>query len=172
MKKSKILKAILSPIIKGLAIFAIFGFAVYVYGAVNFPTEQPNPVTGVVGQLVGFSATAVNGNQGGYKSANNLCDTPAAVPGSHICMSEEITRSYAYDNAVLAAAQADPTLTTPEKYFLWINNGPPGYTATLSNDCGGWLKNAADSYGSIWNIKSKNFVINPCSNLRRFACCK
>ncbi len=168
MKKSKILKAILSPIIKGLAIFAIFGFAVYVYGAVNFPTEQPNPVTGIVGQLVGFSATAVNGTQGGYKSANNLCNT--AVSGSHICMSEEITRSYAYDNAVLAAAQSDLG-GGPTQYFVWINSGAPGYTANV-NDCLGWNTASAASYGAIWNIKDKAFAINLCSDLRRFACCK
>jgi hypothetical protein len=168
MKKSKILKAILSPIIKGLAIFAIFGFALYVYASVDWPDDQPNPVTGVVGQLVGFTNPAVNGGRSGYKIANDLCDT--AVTGSHICTADEISRSYAYSNAVLIAATASPG-STPAEYFVWINSGAPGFTAN-ANDCLGWNSAAITSYGAIWNIKSKFFAINTCDQSRRFACCK
>ena len=172
----KKMKSVLRPIYFGLGIFAVTGLAftvfAYVSGGISWPDAAPTTVTGVVGQLVGFSSTAVNGDQGGYKTANGLCNT--AVPGSHTCNATEITRSYAYDAPVLLDAVTkanNGTWPAPDQYFAWVNNGPPGYTATLSNDCSGWKKATSDFYGSIWNIKGQSFVINTCDNTRRFACC-
>ena len=168
MKKT-LLNKILAPIGKGIIIFAVFGLSVYAYATVNFPSADPGPVTGVVGQLAGFSSSPVDGARSGYQGANNAC--PA---GSHICIAEEITRSYVNGNLAIVNATNDANggaWTTPDMYFAWINNGPPGYTGTLSNDCGGWSNDTSTYYGAVWNIKSKNFVINTCDNVRRSACC-
>ena len=171
MKKT-ILNKLLAPIGKGILIFAVFGLSLYAY-AVNFPTpvDSPATVTGVVGQLVGFSASPVDGDRGSYKDANDLC--VSAIPGSHICIAEEITRSYVNGNLVITNAtnDANSIWTISDMYFAWINNGPPGYTGTLSNDCGGWSQGTSAFYGAIWNVKAKNFVINTCDNTRRYACC-
>ena len=167
MNKTKILKAILAPIGKGILIFAVFGLALYAYGSIVYP-PQPTPVTGVVGQFVGFSMSAVNGNRGGYKSANDLCN--AIVPGAHVCIAEEIVRSYSSQNGTLINALNNKG-TTPQEYFAWINNGAPGFTAN-ANDCLGWKSPNTTSYGAIWNMTNDSFAINTCNNLRRFACCK
>lgn len=166
MKKT-ILNKLLAPIGKGILIFAVFGVCLYAYASVNFPASDPAPVTGIVGKLVGFSSPAVNGSQGGYLGANNTCSS--AFVGSHICIAEEITRSYVNSNLALTTAVSNPG-STPEEYFVWINSGAPGYTAN-ANDCLGWTSNSSGSYGALWNIAGNNFIINPCSNSRRFACC-
>jgi len=165
----KVLHAILRPIVQGLIIFAVFGLGLYAY-AITYP-PQPGPVSGIFGQLVGFTASPINGSQGGYKLASDLCNT--AFSGSHVCVAEEITRSYVSQNPAITTAttNANGAWNTPTMYFAWIDNGPPGYTGTLSNDCGGWTQPSATYYGSIWDMKGKNFVINTCDNMRRFACC-
>jgi hypothetical protein len=143
MKKSKILKAILSPIIKGLAIFAIFGLAVYVYGAISYPESEPNPVSGVVGIFMGLSSTNFT-TPGGYNSASAQCN--ASYAGSHICTAMEIINTYNnYPNTFNSLTGADVR--------GWINNGPPGYLATPANDCNGWQTTGNTKYGSIWIFK-------------------
>ncbi len=163
MKKT-FLNKLLAPIGKGIIIFAVFGLSIYAYAAVDFPTSDPEPVTGVVGQFVGLSSASFDGSIGGYGDANELC--PA---GSHICIAEEITRSYVNGNLALADAVDNPGSTRSE-YFVWINSGAPGYEANV-NDCKGWISNSPNSYGSIWNIKGNFFAINACDNSYRAACC-
>ena len=163
MKKT-FLKKLLAPIGKGMIIFAVFGLGVYAYAQVDFPDTDPEPVTGVVGQLVGFSSLPVNGGQSGYLNANNAC--PA---GSHICIAEEITRSYVNGNLAIVNATNNPG-SSPDEWFAWINNGAPGYFANV-NDCLGWTTNASASYAAVWNVKGSSFAINHCGNTRRFACC-
>ena len=165
--KKILLNKLLAPIGKGFLIFAVFGLALYAYAAVDFPADDPAPVTGVVGQFVGFSNTQINGAQSGYLSANDACNI--AIPDSHICIAEEITRSYVNGNPAITNATSSPG-STPNEWFAWINNGAPGYFANV-NDCLGWTANASTSYAAVWNVKGSSFAINHCGNTRRFACC-
>jgi hypothetical protein len=172
MKKSKIIKAILSPIIKGLAIFAVFGFALYVYGAISYPENEPNPVTGVVGIFVGLSGTTNVPAPGSYNNASAKCSTSSpstTYAGSHVCTAMEIINTYNNYPSVF------DTLTGTDVRG-WINNGPPGYTATPANDCGGWQVADGTKYGAIWlfnsTIAPKQASLQTCNNSYPFACCK
>lgn len=162
MKKT-FLNKLLAPIGKGIIIFAVFGLSLYAYASVNFPTSDPSTVTGVVGQFVGLSSSTVDGSRGGYNGANNQCDS-----GSHICIAEEITRSYVNGNLSIITATG----------MAWINNGPPGYVENLSNDCNGWKSNSPAMYGSVVNFDrgvpfiDDSFYIQPCIASYAFACCK
>ena len=159
----KLLKSLLSPIGKGLLIFAVFGAAVYVYAAVEFPDETPGPVSGVVGMYVGISDTARQGNFGGsadgYKGVNAECTS--AFADSHICTAEEMINSYNHNNV--------PTLTTGR---AWINNGPPGDITSVVNDCQGWNSNLSTVFGSIWVFAGDKSSLTPCNQSLKFACCK
>ncbi len=159
MKKTKIIKAILAPIGKGILIFAVFGFALYVYAAVvDFPDTAPMPVTGVVGMFVGISAET-DGSASGYTNANLYCSSAHA--GSHICTAMEIINTYNNNPSSL-----------PGSGNVWINNGPPGYDQTQANDCMGWNSPDGEVFGSIWRFDSDDSGISPCVSSFQFACCK
>ena len=114
---------------------------------------------GVTGQST--QGTVTSGALAGYKAANALCNTDHA--GSHVCTTEEILGS------INCTA---PDLSTSGS--AWINNGPPGYTAT-ANDCQGWTTNAADAYGAYWafDINGGQGWVQPCSGTaRQFSCCR
>ncbi|MCG2724997.1 MAG: hypothetical protein L6420_01860, partial [Elusimicrobia bacterium] len=123
-------------------------------------------LTGVVttAKWIGMSATALNGNRGGYANANAECT--AAYSGSHICTNGEIM--FSINSGQLGGSFP---LNTP----LWINNGPPGYTAN-ANDCNGWTSAAATEYGALWNRAGAGDgygSLQPCNGaVRKFACCK
>jgi len=161
MKKTKIFKAILAPIGKGILIFAIFGFALYVYAeVVDFPDTAPTPVTGVVGMFVDLSTSSTNGAVSGYTNANLYCS--GAHSGSHICTAMEIINTY----------NNYPSLVSSVSGNAWINNGPPGYDQTEANDCMGWNSSSGEVFGSIWRFDSDDSGISPCVLSFKFACCK
>ncbi|HNW44556.1 MAG TPA: hypothetical protein PKI19_08625 [Elusimicrobiales bacterium] len=124
-----------------------------------------NCQVGTLGVFVGATATAYNGNRGGYTTINGLCN--AQYTGSHVCTNPEILFSIYSGNFA-----SFPVAT------LWIVNGPPGYAAN-SNDCQGWKSGAFADYGPVWNKTSAGDdgfgSLNHCDsspNLRQFACCR
>ncbi|OGS12379.1 MAG: hypothetical protein A2234_02240 [Elusimicrobia bacterium RIFOXYA2_FULL_58_8] len=118
---------------------------------------------GTFGTYIGMSATARDGNRGGYTLAHAECT--AAFPGSHICASGEI----------LYSVYIGVITTTFPIATLWINNGPPGHNAN-TNDCNGWTSAGASENGALWNkvAAGEGFgSIQPCNGTaRKFACCK
>lgn len=183
MKKAKIIKAILSPIAKGLAIFAIFGLAVYVYGAVTFPTEQPNTTTGVVGMFVGLTSDEYDTGVLNYADLNKKCDTGTVISpisgsltnvGAHVCTSMEIQNSY---------NNSSPAILAQTTGLGIINQGPPGYVV-YANDCNGWTARTKEylgspAFGAVWYFDSKNASLVRCDWLAdtaakdfKIACCK
>ena len=161
--KKQFIKKLVAPIGKGILIFAIFGFALYAYAAITYPPE-PGPVTGIVGQFTGLSATS-DGSAGGYAGVNGVCDT--AFSGSHVCTAMEVINTYNHNPVFLAGASGQ----------AWINDGPPGHHETLSNDCKGWSFNLASEggfgrYASVWHFTSHKALIQFCNESLPFACCK
>lgn len=122
---------------------------------------------GGIGEFVGISADS-DGSAGGYSGANALCDL--AVTGSHVCTVDEMANTI----------RNNPTafdLYVGEQ--VWINNGPPGHSDTLSNDCKGWIFDSSyesgyGRYGSVLNIHATEtqFLIQFCNQLIPFACCQ
>lgn len=152
-------KSLVQALLRGLAIFAVFGAAVGVYAAINYPA-QPNPVSGVVGMYVGKTG-GQDGNIGGYTTANNLCD--AVETGSHICSPMEIVNTYNHND----------TAVTGQTGAVWLNSGAPGNTMPAVNDCNGWKSNGLDFYGNVWSFDSNDFSgILPCMVSLPIACCK
>jgi len=122
-------------------------------------------LTGIVttAKWVGYSATALNGNRAGYASANTECS--AAYAGAHVCTNGEIL--FSINSGLLGA-------NFPLNVPLWINNGPPGYTAN-ANDCNGWASSAVGDYGALWNRVGAGDgfgSLQPCNATAKFACCK
>ncbi len=103
------------------------------------------------------------GTVGSYTAANALCS--ATVTSSHVCTSGEILNT-------ITAGQAG---NIPVGSTLWINNGPPAYTAN-ANDCIGWTSSVSTDFGAVWNRPSgyaDGFgSLNRCNIARKFACCK
>jgi|GEM_PF-1900217 len=104
------------------------------------------------------------GAVGSYTAANALC--AAVVTGAHVCTSEEM----------LNTVNKGQGGNIPVGSSLWINNGPPGYTAN-ANDCQGWTNSATTFYGAQWNRPNSGYVdgfgsLNHCDLARKFACCK
>jgi len=142
----------------------------YACGTDGKCTNTDQPLRGIGGLFVGLTASTYTGNlnnaaQTGYAEANNLCNS--AFTDSHICTSHEIINSY---NNVVPGLLSAPAM-------MWVNNGAPGYSATLSNDCSGWSTNDIATYGSVINISkpgkiANSFYIQPCEFLFPFACCK
>jgi hypothetical protein len=171
----------------GLKVFAVVlllagGFYVY---AISWPVTQPNDTTGVVGTFVGASEydAPSNGffNAGSdYKTVNKYCSQEGRAPAnvnatlkySHICTPDEMLNTYnhmtsAQETVLLAQAATGKT--------LWINSGPPGFTAN-ANDCKGWSTVASPqnnmNYGTLWNFSTKSGGLLPCTTGKKFACCK
>ena len=186
MKKKTFFKALEWLKDTGLKAFAVLALIVggfYVYAElVVWPTNDPNPTTGVVGVFVGESKAPFNPSSASpavgtnYIDANNLCatHTDENIKGSHVCTPDEMVNSYNHSNA------QSPILTYKDQAgaskTLWINNGPPAFTAN-ANDCKGWA--AVDSplenmnYGTVWNFDDKAGGLLPCNvKDKKFACCK
>ena len=151
-------KSFITALLRGLAVFAVFGMALYAY-AITYPA-QPNAVSGVVGLYVG-KTTVTTGNVGGYVVANNLCQ--AVDVDSHICTAMEMANTYNHN----------PTGSlSSETGSLWINNGPPGYITNVVNDCAGWTTDYPATFGTVWDVDQDASFITSCDLPRSFACCK
>ena len=175
MKKNKKIKKMLSWLkdtaFKALVIPLLLITGFYVHASIVWPGTDPSPVTGVVGMFVGDSGDTYESGVG-YNAVNGYCEV--AVAGSHICTPDEMMNSYNHGT---------PGVSEIFTYYddggspnLWINNGPPGFTAS-ANDCKGWTEITAGSsqdpnFGAMW-VFSKNLGgLTPCQKGKRFACCK
>jgi len=156
--KQSLSKSLVSASLWGLAVFAVFGAALYTY-AVTYPPSQPNPVSGVVGIYVGKTA-AHNGSVSGYNAANALCD--AAYTDSHICTPMEIVNTYNHY----------PATATGESGVVWVNSGAPANTTPAINDCQGWNDSSLAFYGNVWSFDTDYSGILPCMVSLPIACCK
>lgn len=153
----------MSATLRGLAIFAIFGTALYAYASVTYPVSQPNPVSGVVGLYVGATDGTTDGDIGGYDAAASDCTSK--FPDSHICTPMEIINTYNHNLSAVSGVSG----------AVWLNSGAPANTTPAVNDCQGWTKGAGEYgfYGVIWlfdNVDSSG--IAPCPFGLPFACCK
>ena len=186
MKKKKTFLKVLNWLkdagFKAFAILLIVAAGFYAIASITWPDNEPNPTTGVVGMFVDESTDAFGaGSARGYSEVNDLCATLAASPGSHVCTPTEMMNSLNHGNP--SNAPVHTYLAGGGETMLWINNGPPGYTAN-SNDCLGWTaenqgtdpKNP--SYGAVWNFQAQAGGLAPCKDitkpttLKKFACCK
>lgn len=169
-KNSKLYLWIKDVILKSLVILLVVTAGFYAYGQIYWPGDDPNPVSGVVGMFLGESEAAFTTSTN-YAEANDECATHSdpLIFGSHICTPDEMLNSYNH-----ATAQS-PINTYADSSTLWVNNGPPAYTAN-ANDCKGWA--AIDSpsnnpnYGTIWNFANKSGGLLNCKPDKKWACCK
>ena len=153
-------KSLVSASLRGLAVFLIFGTALYAYAAVSYPSGQPNSVSGLVGLYVGQTTTTSDGNIGSYQAANSEC---AAVDAdSHVCTPMEIINTYNHN----------PSAVTGEGGVVWVNSGAPANTTPAINDCNGWKDNSLGYYGNVWSFDSDYSGILPCMVALPVACCK
>jgi hypothetical protein len=171
-KKDSALSWLKDAGLKSAVFFLILAGAFYAYGAISWPADKPSPVTGVVGMFVGESSAAFTAATNSYDKVNALCaNNPSAdIADSHICSSMEMMNSYNHgiSNSPINTYNSSPS--------LWINNGPPGYTAS-ANDCKGWTattrgSDADPNFGAMWIFANKAGGLTPCSTGRKFACCK
>ena len=159
----------------GLKVFAILALVVggfYASAAIIWPADQPNGTTGVVGMFIGESTADFNAAVVGYAQANALCANGAGnIAKSHVCTPDEMINSI--NHGVL---NISPIYTYVASPTLWINNGPPAYTAS-ANDCKGWTVTTAgpdydQNFGAAWFFGNKFAGLTLCSTGRKFACCK
>lgn len=161
-------RSLTNALLRGLAVFAVFGAAVYAYAAITYPAVQPNPVSGVVGLYVGKTAGTYDGaGAGSYENANNFCaNGGGALTDSHVCTPMEMINTYNHNPSELAG-ETDP---------LWLNSGAPAYYSSVSNDCLGWTTNGkfygSPVYGSVWQSSGKYGMMTFCSVSLKYACCK
>ena len=158
---------------KGLRIGFVLSFlliAASVYAAtINFPSVDPAPVTGVVGQFVGVSNGAYSSLVNGYQDVHELCSNHV---GSHVCIAAEMINTMNYN----------PDAFNDFSGQVFINNGTPAHDETLSNDCEGWkvhsntvLSSDGKEYkrfGSTWHLDKGKGLIKGCATSLNFACCK
>ncbi|HHA19287.1 MAG TPA: hypothetical protein ENK70_06235 [Methylophaga sp.] len=166
MKKNRVKsfsKALISASLRGLALFAVFGVALFAY-AVNYPATAPGPVSGIVGLYVGQSVSTSDGNVGGYETANDLCASGANdLADSHICTPMEIMNTYNHNPSALPAVGSGA---------MWINSGPPAYTTAAPNDCNGWINDTNVFFATSWNFDINFGTASSCNLVQPFACCK
>lgn len=152
--------------LKAFAVFLLLAAGFYAYAQIEWPTADPNPVSGVVGMYVGTSTgggTGTDGNVGGYDAANALCE--GAFSGSHICSTAEMVNSYNHKTP------QSPINTASG--IVWINSAAPGNIFPAINDCRGWTNNGLTPYyGTVWNFGLGGAAIQPCAVVMGFACCK
>lgn len=172
MKKNRIKnfsKSLISASLRGLAVFAIFGAALFVYAEVNYPDTAPGPVSGIVGLYVGKTVATYDGNDAGsYQNANALCSGGGVdLEDSHVCTPMEIINTYNHD-------PSGPISTEVEA--LWLNSGAPAFYSAVTNDCLGWTTSAnlygQPVYGSVWLASEKYGMMTFCSQSLNYACCK
>lgn len=166
MKKNRVKKfskSLISASLSGLAVFAVFGAALYAYAAITYPGSQPNPVSGIVGLYVGHTVGTYDGSIGSYQAANDSCALGAGVlQNSHICTPMEIVNTYNH-NAVAV---------TGETGVVWVNAGAPGNDVPAINDCQGWQDSSVSFYGNVWVFDAGYSGILPCMIDLPIACCK
>ena len=126
---------------------------------------------GKAGDFLGATAAQVTGRRventsgaNGYKDADDLCKTAfPTVSTSHVCTADEIINAYISVDEQIATSIASS----------WINNGPPGYSAVLVNDCRGWTSDASIDWGSTWSFSVGQAFVAQCSEVTHpYACCK
>lgn len=165
--------------LKSLVILLLVTAGFYTYAQITWPAADPNDVSGIVGKFVGDSIdTGRSGNQGTfeaplfYEGANDFCSTNSNsnIAGSHVCTPDEMINSYNHGQAGVS-----PIFTYTDSATLWINNGPPAFTAN-ANDCKGWVETSSPTsnpnYGTVWNFSSKAGGLLPCRTGKAWACCK
>jgi hypothetical protein len=159
--------------LKAIVVLLIVAGGFYAYAAITWPGDEPNPTTGVVGMFVGESTETFGQTVAtkGYDKVNDLCASNPSFTGSHICTPDEMVNSYNHGKVGVAAIYTYNT--TPN---LWINNGPPGYTAS-ANDCRGWTVTSRGTeddpnFGAMWIFSKKTGGLTPCNTGKYFACCK
>ncbi len=166
MKKNRIKnfsKSLISASLRGLAIFAIFGAALFVYAEVNYPATAPGPVSGIVGLYVGQTGGTYDGSVGSYQVANDACALGAGdLEDSHICTSMEIMNTYNHNPSILVGLTG----------AMWINSGPPAYTTAAPNDCNGWTNSTNEFFATSWNFDINFGTASSCNLVQTFACCK
>lgn len=170
--------------LKVFAVLALLAGGFYVY-AISWPVAQPNATSGVVGTFVGESEYTAPSNgtfnaASDYLGVNKFCSQEGlaspnlTLAGSHICTPDEMMNSYNH-----GTVDVSPVYTYSASKMLWINNGPPGYTAN-ANDCNGWKSTTvgtdpeSPNFGAVWNFTStaKAGGLTPCKIGKKFACCK
>ncbi|MBN2095784.1 hypothetical protein JW752_00080 [Candidatus Peregrinibacteria bacterium] len=171
-KKSKnTLKWLKDAFFKALIFPLLLVIGYYAHAAITWPGSDPNPVTGVVGMFVGESDSAYSTGVG-YEDVNLYCQnhSNATIAGSHVCTPAEMTNSLNHGTIGVS-----PVFTYAGSTTLWINSGPPGYTAN-SNDCKGWTATDSPSgnpnYGTVWNFAEQYGGLLPCKTGKKYACCK
>ncbi len=111
------------------------------------------------------------GGGGGYFSANTKCTlTYTQMPGVHVCSTAEMLNSIKCAKAYPPHKILDPGLNGLD---VWIQDGPPGYTAN-ANDCQGWQSASGGDLGRIWRLSSSNGgqgFLTTCNQQIKFACC-
>lgn len=171
VKKITILHWLKDAGLKAFAILVLVIAGFTAYAQINFPTDAPNDVSGVVGVFVGASDGFFDNSVNSYVDANTLCRDHSNndIKGSHICTPDEMINSYNHGelNVSPVYGQTDP---------LWVNNGPPAYTAN-ANDCGGWGQHDGGpvdnkNFGTQWNFNDKRGLLKRCTTGDGFACCK
>lgn len=162
IKKS--FKFIVDSALRSLAVFLILGMTVvayaYVVDGISWPDQGPGKVTGVVGMFVGVSDDISAGSVGGYKLANNKCES--SFSGSHICTATEIINTYNNNSSVFDGFTES----------FWINSGPPAYTVNAPNDCNGWKTESGSSFATAWNFTLNQGLASSCALPQKFTCCK
>lgn len=139
---------------------------------VNIVDIDPDKGAACIGAMyVGrTSGRTFDGATGGYKGANNACDsykdrndTNIQNSSAHICTTEEIFRTI--------TCGPIPTSGTG-----WINKGASGYSLVNSNDCQGWIDNSSANNGAYWTFSSDGkggkAQLSGCNNKKLFLCCK
>ena len=71
---------------------------------------------------------------------------------------QEIIDSFTYQSNAAAPNKAPIYLKVGTGGKTWVNNGPPGYALTFSNDCGGWTSASNKQYGSVWDFNATTGV--------------
>jgi hypothetical protein len=134
----------------------------YVDTLIQKATSSISSFAQFVGKTTATSTGLLSATNG-YAAANALCSGTTGLSGSHVCTSEEI----------LYTINSGHGNNLPTGVFMWINNGPPGFTS-LSNDCLGWTYNGSDGFGAVWVKKASNTygTLNGCDKSNYFACCK
>jgi hypothetical protein len=162
IRLKKFSKSLISASLTGLAVFAVFGLALYTYAQVVYPATQPGSVSGVVGLYVGQTAAQDGNDPGSYQNANSLCaNGGGALANSHVCTPMEVVNTYNHNPSAL-----------PGSGIAWVNSGAPSNSAQPVNDCRGWSSNGLGNYANVWNFSINSGGMQPCAQSYSIACCK
>lgn len=191
MKKKTLSKSVhwlKDAALKALVVLLLVTAGFYTYAAINWPAADPNDVSGIVGKFVGDSVdTSRSGNLGtfeaaiDYAQANDYCstNTDSNITGSHVCTPDEMINSYNHGapgvSPIFTYCPGGAACPAGNSATLWINNGPPAFTAN-ANDCKGWLETSSPAsnpnYGTVWNFQTSSGGLLPCRTSKAYACCR